>query len=464
MGSNTMLVSMLAAVFAMAGTQHLLVFLRNRAAVEHGWFSAAALAAAATAAVCWPVTRELPPTTSMAHHLPSVLAAIWLVTATWFGVRYAFGDQKRCSIALIATLLVAVAATGDLAFPRSSPEPWRLMGLAALAIIIPLTMDGMVRQWSSARRVRATALAGMVLAMSTVAVEAALQGNGFPRIPLAAHCAILVVVVILAYELAGVVVDADAASQRPQQGLAHASRLAIVGELTASLAHEINQPLGAILSNADAGEILLENPQPPLDEIRQIFADIRRDGVRASDVIRHVRKLVRNRELELETLDANAVAAEVTALLAPQARGRRVGISLKLRPQPAYLRGDRALMEQVLINLIINAMDAVEALDTADDAHSPRPPVIVEVSTTGHGEIEFQITDAGIGIPVERLGHLFDSFYTSKAHGMGLGLSISRSIIEAHGGRIHVQNNRGAGATFRVTLPPLVAVDARQPS
>jgi signal transduction histidine kinase len=464
MGWNTMLMSMLAAVFAMAGTQHLLVFLRNRAAVEHGWFSATALAAAATAAVGWPVSRELSPTTSMSHHLPSLFAAAWLITATWFGVKYAYGDQKRCSIALIATLLAAIAGAGGLAFPRSSPEPWRLVGLAALAIIIPLTMDGMVRLWSSARRVRAAALAGMGLALSIVAVEGALQGNGFPRMQLAALCGFLVVAVILAYELAGVVVDADAASQRPQQGLAHTSRLAIVGELTASLAHEINQPLGAILSNADAGEILLENPEPPLDEIRQIFADIRRDGVRASDVIRHVRKLVRNRELELETLDANAVATEVAALLAPQARGRRVGISLRLRPQPAYLRGDRALMVQVLINLIINAMDAVEALGTADDAHSPRPPVIVEVTTTGHGEIEFQITDAGIGIPVERLGHLFDSFYTSKAHGMGLGLAISRSIIEAHGGRIHVQNNRGAGATFRVTLPPLVAVDARQPS
>ena len=463
MGWNTVLMSMLVAIFAMAAIQHLLVFLRNRVGVEHFWFGATSLAAAGTAAVYCPVFRDISPTT-MATHLPSLLAASWLVTATWFGVKYAFGDQKRCSIALIATLLVAIAVAGGVAFPGASPEPWRLTGFAALAIIIPLTMEGMLRLWSSARRVRAAALAGMGLALSLVAVQGALQGNGFPRIALAAQCAFLVVVVILAYELAGAMADTDAASQRPQQGLAHASRLAIVGELTASLAHEINQPLGAILSNADAGEILLENPQPPLDEIRQILADIRRDGLRASDVIRHVRKLVRKRELELEKLDANVVATEVAALLAPQARARRVGITLKLRPQPAYVRGDRALMEQVLINLIMNAMDAVEALGTGDDAHSHRPPVVLDVSTTGHGEIEFQIIDAGIGIPAERLGRLFDSFYTSKAHGMGLGLSIARSIIEAHGGRIHVQNNRGAGATFRVTLPPFVAADTRQQS
>ena len=137
---------------------------------------------------------------------------------------------------------------------------------------------------------------------------------------------------------------------------------------------------------------------------------------------------------------------------------------MTLWPQPAYLRGDRALIEQVLINLVMNAMDAVEAKGAADDAPSARPPIALAVSITGDGEIEFQITDAGIGIPVERLSHLFDSFYTSKAHGMGLGLSISRSIIEAHGGRIHAENNLGAGASFRVTLPPFVGTDSGQRS
>ena len=459
-----MLMSMLVAIFAMAAIKHLLIFLRNRAAVEHFWFSATSLAAAGAAAVCHAASRGISATTFMAHDLPTLLAATWLVTATWFGVKYAFGDQKRRWIALIATLLVAIAGAGDLAFPASSPGPWRLMGLTALAIMIPLTIEGMLRLWASARRVRAAALAGLGCALSVVAVHGALQGSGFPQILPVALYAFLVVVLILTYELAGAVADGDVASQRQQQELAHASRLSIVGELTASLAHEINQPLGAILSNADAGEILLENPQPPLDEIRQILADIRRDGLRASDVIRHVRKLVRKRELELEKLDANAIATEVTALLAPQARGRRVAITLTLWPQPVHLRGDRALMEQVLINLIMNAMDAVEAKGAADDAPSARPPIALDVSITSHREVEFQIADAGIGIPAERLGHLFDSFYTSKAHGMGLGLSISRSIIEAHGGRIQAQNNRGAGATFRVTLPPFDGTGSDQTS
>ncbi len=460
MGSNTMLMSMLAAIFAMAAIQHLLVFLRNRTAVEYFWSSGMLFAAAGAAAVCCPGARGIFAATWLAQDLSTLVAATWLITATWFCVAYAFGDYKRHWIAVIVTLLVVSAGVGELVFPASSPGPWRLMGLTTLAIMIPLTIEGMLRLWASARRVRAAGLAGLGFALSAVAVQGALQGSGFPEIPPLALYALLVVVLILTYQLAGAMASVDAASQRQQQELAHASRLSIVGELTASLAHEINQPLGAILSNADAGEILLENPHPQLDVIRQILADIRRDGLRASGVIQHVRKLVRKRELELERLDANAVATDVTVLLAPQARGRRIAIAMTLWPQPAYLRGDRALIEQVLINLIMNAMDAVEAKGAADDAPSARPPVGLDVSIMSDGEIEFRITDAGIGIPVERLSHLFDSFYTSKAHGMGLGLSISRSIIEAHGGRIHAENNRGAGATFRVTLPPLVGTDS----
>jgi len=256
------------------------------------------------------------------------------------------------------------------------------------------------------------------------------------------------------YELAGAVVEGEGFARRQQQELASTSRLSIVGELTASLAHEINQPLGAILSNADAGELLLSDPDPPLDEIRQILVDIRRDGVRASDVIRHVRKLVRKRELEFEKLDANALAIEVIELLGAEARNRRITIAPSLWPQPAYVYGDRALIEQMLINLLANAMDSIDSVMAERGTPSAAIPIVLGVSSTSHDEIEFQVADTGAGIPIERLEHLFDSFYTSKAHGMGLGLSIARSIVEAHGGRIRAENNRGGGATFRATFPP----------
>ena len=162
-----------------------------------------------------------------------------------------------------------------------------------------------------------------------------------------------------------------------------------------------------------------------------------------------------------ERLDANSVMADVVALLEPEAQKRRISVVPTQCVEPVYLFGDRTLLEQMLINLIMNAMDAVEAVGASED---PTPPIGLGVSTTRHGEIEFQIVDAGAGIPPERLEHLFDSFYTSKAHGMGLGLSIARSIVEAHGGRIHAQNNQGAGATFRITLPPFEVTGAGQRS
>lgn len=265
----------------------------------------------------------------------------------------------------------------------------------------------------------------------------------------------LAIVLLMTHEPARNAVAADALSERERERLVHASRLAIVGELTASIAHEINQPLGAILSNAEAGEILLERADPPLDEIRQILADIRRDGLRAGNVIRHVRMLVRNQEFALEPLDANAIAADVIALVAPDAHRRCIGLESSLTSAPACFRGDRARIEQVLLNLILNAMDAMEAANATEAGTGGNlPPVILGVARMDHGEIEFRIVDAGVGIPADRLDHLFDSFYTTKAHGMGLGLSITRSIVEAHGGSIRAENNPGAGATFRVTLPP----------
>ena len=460
---NATLMALLVAAFAMAGVQHLLVVARKSRAIDNLWFGAACLAAAGAALAQSPVYRDVvAPDPFLVDDVPRILAATWLAAATWFAVEYSAGDHRRRWAALLATLLLAIACAGDVGMDAtarrslvaSATGPWHLAGLAALALMLSLAADAALRLWPAATRVRAVALGGLCIVLFMVVVQDVWQGRGFPELPPMVLSAFLLVVVPTMVELASVVADREAGLQRQQQELVHASRLSIVGELTASLAHEINQPLGAILSNVDAGDILLEHPDPPLAEVKQILADIRRDGLRASGVISHVRKLVRKREIEFERLDANIVAMDVLALLEPQARMRRIFVAPALWPQPAYVRGDRALIEQVLINLIMNAMDAVEALCAADELPSARAPVALAVSTTSQGDIAFDIVDAGIGIPAERLEHLFDSFYTSKAHGMGLGLSIARSIVESHGGRIHAMNNREAGATFRVILPP----------
>ena len=228
----------------------------------------------------------------------------------------------------------------------------------------------------------------------------------------------------------------------------------MVGELTASIAHEINQPLSAILSNVDAGDIILEDMGPHLDELRKIIADIRRDSLRASDVIKSVRTLAQKREPDLIKLDLNTVVDRVVELLAQEMQRRAISILITRSPQAAEVRGDPTLLMQVLINLLMNAMDALEARQGETPVPLQMPPIELRVGVSPHEEIHVAVSDQGAGIPREQLGHLFDSFYTSKSHGMGLGLSISRSIIYAHGGRILAINNAGPGVTFHVYLPP----------
>lgn len=456
---STILMPMLAAVFLMTGVQFLLIFARNSDAVEHFWFGAASVAAAGAASAYCAVYVEAIPDRFLSHDLPKLFAAAWFVTCTWFVVEHSSGDAKQRWSALLATLLIVIACIGELGFndderlavPASALGPWHLAGFSALAIMFALAVEAAFRLWSSPRRGGAVAMAALAAGFAVAAVDNAF--DGFSQLPPSALFAFVFVVVMATYALSGDVVEGEKAAQRRQGEAASASRLSIVGELTASLAHEINQPLGAILSNADAAELLLANPDPHMDEIKQILVDIRRDGIRASDVIRHIRKLVRKRELEFEKLDANAVAAEVIGLMRSDAHRRRIPITPLLFPQAAYLHGDRALVQQMLINLITNAMDSIESANSTGEAPSTAS-LTLGVFRTDYDEIEFRVIDNGGGIPEERLDHLFDSFYTSKAHGMGLGLSICRSIVEAHGGRIRAENNRSGGATFRATFAP----------
>lgn len=237
--------------------------------------------------------------------------------------------------------------------------------------------------------------------------------------------------------------------QAQQQGveLAHASRLATVGEITATIAHQVNQPLGAILTNADAAEMLLETDPLPLDELRQIITDIKRDDERASDVIHGVRALLRKRDAGVQSVDMNALASEVHRVLAGEARHRRITIELALAPSVPRVDGNRVHLQQVVLNLVMNALDAVG--EQPNDA-----PRCVTIRTASSGnEMLVEVSDTGPGIPPERLPHVFQSFFTTKKDGMGLGLSIARSLVDAHGGRIWAETNESGGATFRFALP-----------
>jgi signal transduction histidine kinase len=236
-------------------------------------------------------------------------------------------------------------------------------------------------------------------------------------------------------------------AEEANRDLAHASRIALLGELTASIAHEINQPLGAILSNADAAELLLDSESPPLDEVRKILADIRNDDLRASEIIRHIRLLTRKRAMQMGSLDVNEVAADVVQLMEPEARRRNVLLHTEFTAAPATICGDRVHLYQVLMNLILNGMEAM--IGTPEGERG----LFVRTATNGEQRVEVSVTDSGLGIPPEKLPRLFDSFFTTKENGMGLGLAIARSIIDAHHGRISAENNSARGATFRFDLP-----------
>ncbi len=241
------------------------------------------------------------------------------------------------------------------------------------------------------------------------------------------------------------VTDHKRAEESSRQ-LAQASRLAALGELTAMVAHEVNQPLCAILSNAEAAELMLNSGHASLDELREILSDIRKDDLRADAAIRGIRSLLHRREYQPQAVDIGGIIRNVFHMVAGDALHRRVPIRHDLPGNLPEISGDRSYLEQVLVILMVNGMDAMRDTD-----ESSRELV---VSATWHaGEVEIAVRDRGHGIPAASMPQLFDSFYTTKVNGMGMGLSIARSMITAHGGRIWAVNGPEGGAVFRFTLP-----------
>jgi len=234
---------------------------------------------------------------------------------------------------------------------------------------------------------------------------------------------------------------------RLRQDIAHVGRVSVMGQLASALAHEINQPLGAILRNAEAAAIFLQDPSPDLAEITAILEDIRKDDQRAGAVIDRMRTLLRRQEVAMTELDLSQVLGDVATLVGPDAAARHVAMQLVVAPGLPPVHGDRVQLQQVLLNLILNAMDA---LRSEGDRHRT---VAVTARREGPETLEISVADTGCGIPAAQIDRVFDPFFTTKTTGIGMGLSISRSIVETHGGRLWAENNAVRGATFRFTLP-----------
>ncbi len=235
--------------------------------------------------------------------------------------------------------------------------------------------------------------------------------------------------------------------QKRRQEMAHLTRLSTMGELAGSLAHELNQPLTAILSNAQAAQRFLAVQPADVEEVREVLKDIVRDNHRASEVIRGLRDLVKKGDLDVAALDLAAIVDDVVLLVRSDAILHNVSISLDIDSGMPKVQGDKVQLQQVMLNLLLNAFQAMK------DCSAKDREVTVRTAFDGAGMVIVTVRDTGTGLRADEVGKIFQPFYTTKTEGLGMGLAISRSIIEAHGGRLWAVNNLERGATFHFTLP-----------
>ena len=254
-------------------------------------------------------------------------------------------------------------------------------------------------------------------------------------------------------EFVGTVMDvterkrAEEALREAQAELAHVTRVTTLGELTSSIAHEVNQPLAAVVNNASACLRWLAGQAPNLEEARQSAALIIADGHRAGEIISRIRALAKKAPPQKDCVNINETILEVIALARSEVHRNRVSTQTQLSSDVPLILGDRIQLQQVILNLIINAIEAMSEI-----SEGPRELQVVTRKDESQG-VRVTVRDSGPGLDPDSLGHLFTAFYTTKPQGMGMGLAISRSIIEAHGGRLWAVPNDGPGATFQFTLP-----------
>ncbi len=229
--------------------------------------------------------------------------------------------------------------------------------------------------------------------------------------------------------------------------LAHINRVSMLGELAASVAHEVNQPLTGIVSNGSAGLRFLAGEAPDLEEAREALRDIVRDGKRAGEVIARIRALTKRTALPREKLDLNETIREIQAIVRDEAAKKSVAIRTELADDLPVVTGDRVQLQQVLLNLILNAMDAMSSV-----TDRPRQ-LVISTRKIDPDQVQVSLEDSGTGLDPDAIARIFEPFYTTKASGMGMGLSISRTIVQNHGGRLWATANDGPGTSFHFTLP-----------
>jgi signal transduction histidine kinase len=233
-------------------------------------------------------------------------------------------------------------------------------------------------------------------------------------------------------------------AEQLQADLAHVNRVSTMGELTASLAHEIKQPIGAAVTNAEACARLLDRDQPDVFEAREAALEMAKDATRAAHIIDRVRSLYRKGSPQMDTVDVSEVIGEMFVILHNEANRHSVNMRTDLAEGLPRVMADRVQLQQVLMNLMLNGIQAMEKTGGL---------LTIKTQLDQDGSVQISVSDTGVGLPADKAEQIFDAFFTTKPEGSGMGLAISRSIIESHGGRVWVAANSGKGAAFHFTLP-----------
>jgi C4-dicarboxylate-specific signal transduction histidine kinase len=358
---------------------------------------------------------------------------------------------------------------------EATPNPWYALTMLANLLLVAYVIDVLVALRRRRTGIDVQRVCWIILAFYAFAVGwGTLVTEGLVQGPYGSSSLWVVVVVAMAHALGADLINARQTAQQlrdleahaqayersvrerfeqaaalHRDELAHLSRVAMLGELSASLVHELNQPLAAILSNAQAAQRFMGRDQPDLAEVRHILDDIVANDRRAGQVIQRLRALFRKDRSQQREVDVRQIVGEVLQLVRNDLLNRGIAIDAALEEKLPVATGDAVQLQQVLLNLTMNACEAVEAMD----AGGLREPIRVRARRKDAQTIEVSISDRGPGVPEAELERIFEPFITTKAKGMGLGLAVSRSIIEAHGGRLWVVSTPGQGATFGFDLP-----------
>jgi C4-dicarboxylate-specific signal transduction histidine kinase len=359
---------------------------------------------------------------------------------------------------------VAIFGGETISIAQGILNPWYILGPLSMVALVVFVVDASITLWhqgSDTARRRAVTFSCMAFFLLALVCHTALVNTGLINSPYLASISFMPTLFAMSYELSYDVLhsaklaerlqismtkreQAELDMQKQRNALTHLSRVTLLGELSGSLAHELNQPLAAILSNAQAAQRFLAQETIDLDEVQDILQDIVDEDKRAADIIQRLRLILKKADLQLQPLNVNDIVQDVLKLVRSDLKNRRVIVNSNLSDNIPVVIGDNVLIQQVLLNLMMNACDA--------DVNTEQRQIHIHTLWNGTA-VQVAISDQGTGIASDDIERVFEAFFTTKPQGMGLGLAICRTIIHAHKGQLWAENNNDGGASFCFTLP-----------